>query len=78
MAWKKDNNRRQALEHDGYEVVAVSWDEFADFARWRLIAEDMAARLGRGLRPASERICQRQAAVHADLCDTDLLRETFR
>lgn len=76
-AWKKDNDRRQALEHDGYQVVAVSWDEFADFNRWRVIAEDVVARLGRSLMPASDRMRQRQAAVHADLCDTSLLRETF-
>ena len=77
LAWKRDNGRRQALEHDGYTVVAVSWDEFVDFGRWRVIAEDVAARLDRGLGPVSSRMRERQAAVHVDLCNTDLLRETF-
>jgi len=77
MAWKKDNNRRQALEHDGYEVVAVSWDEFVDFARWSMLAESVARSLGRCTRQASERTRERQARVHADLVDLDVLRDAF-
>lgn len=76
-AWKKDNSRRQALEHDGYVVVAVSWDEFVDFARWSMLAESVARSLGRCTRQPSERTRERQARVHADLVDLDVLRDAF-
>lgn len=75
--WKQDNRRRQALEHDGYKVVAVSWDEFADFSCWLLIAESISRRLGHTTRDATDRIRERQQRVHADLANPDFLRESF-
>lgn len=76
-SWKQDNKRRQALERDGYDVVAVSWDEFADFSRWSLIAESIVARLRFSREPPSTRNREKQALVHADLVNPDLLRDSF-
>lgn len=77
ISWKQDNKRRQALERDGYDVVAVSWDEFADFSRWSLIAESIVAHLGFSREPPSARNREKQALVHADLINPDLLRDSF-
>lgn len=75
--WKQDNRRRQALERDGYRVVVVSWDEFADFSCWSLIAEAVSRQLGRCAHGAADRMRERQKRVHADLSNPDFLRESF-
>lgn len=77
FSWKQDNQRRRALEHDGYTVEVVTWDEFADFPRWCLVAESIVSRLGHKSSQPSALVRQRQALVHADLVNPDFLRESF-
>jgi len=75
--WRSDNRRRQALEHDGYEVVALSWEDFTNYERWGEVGARVARSLWLYPRPISKRMESRRHLVHGDLTNTELLRESF-
>lgn len=73
-----DNDRRLALEHLGFEVISVAWEDFKDEDKWIHICRRLQRHLGKNYHTPSDRMMARWRRVHRDFCNTNLLKQRPR